>query len=106
MLCGMEQYMRNKQQARQVGLRALVYWPAAEQPKPLQGAVKVHGMEHYMRNKQHARQLEQEQRARERKAFILEPRQHLDPCTVPEPFALQTKLREVRLQPATPPCAW
>ena len=52
-------------------------------------------MEHYMRNKQHARQLEQEQQERERKAFILEPKKHLDACTIPKPFALQTELREV-----------
>ena len=61
----------------------------------LQGAVKVQGMEQYMRTKQHARQLQQEQRARERKVFILEPKKRLDPCTIPAPFALQTELREV-----------
>lgn len=63
----------------------------------VQEAVKVAGMERYMRIKQHARQLAEEQRAREKKAFILHPRKTLDPCTVPEPFALQTELREVRV---------
>ena len=70
----------------------------------MQGTVKVHGMERYMRNKQHARQLEQEQLERERKAFILEPKNHLDACTIPKPFALQTELREVCIPPADPPC--
>ena len=59
-------------------------------------------MEHYMRNKQHARQLEQEQQERERKAFILEPKKHLDACTIPKPFALRTQLREVCIQSAVP----
>ena len=56
-------------------------------------------MERYMRNKEHARRLEQEQRAREQKAFILQPKERLDLCTIPKPFALQTELREVRIRP-------
>lgn len=56
-------------------------------------------MERYMRNKERARRLEQEQRAREQKAFILQPKERQDPCTIPEPFALQTELREVRIMP-------
>jgi len=56
----------------------------------------VRGMEQYMRNKQHARKLDEEQRAREQKAFLLEVKGRLNPCTIPEPFALQTELREVR----------
>ena len=56
-------------------------------------------MERYMRNKEHARRLEQEQRAREQRAFILQPKERLDPCTIPQPFALQTELREVRMMP-------
>lgn len=59
-------------------------------------------MERYMQNRQHARQLEQEQRAREQKAFILEPKKRLEPCTIPQPFALQTELREARTQPIHP----
>lgn len=106
MLCGMEQYVCYKQHARRVGLGVLLHWPAAVLCGSTQGAVKVHGMEQYMRNKQHARQLGEEQRARERKAFILEPKKRLDPCTVPKPFALQTELRDVRTQPPnTPPCS-
>ncbi len=61
-----------------------------------QEAVKVRGMEQYMRNKQHARNLDKEQRAREQKAFLLEVKGRLNPCTIPEPFALKTELREVR----------
>ena len=60
-----------------------------------QEAVKVRGMEQYMRNKQHARKLDEEQRAREQKAFLLEVKDCLKPCTIPEPFALKTELREV-----------
>ena len=56
-------------------------------------------MEPYMRNKERARRLEQEQRAREQKAFILQPKERLNPCTIPVPFALQTELREVCMMP-------
>ena len=63
---------------------------------PCQDPVKVPGMERYMWNKQRARQLAEEQQAREAKAFLQNPRARLEPCTVPEPFALQTELREVR----------
>ena len=63
---------------------------------PCQGPVKVPGMERYMWNKQRARQLAEEQQAREAKAFLQNPKARLEPCTVPEPFALQTELREVR----------
>ena len=56
----------------------------------------MRGMEQYMRNKQHARNLDKEQRAREQKAFLLEVKGRLNPCTIPEPFALKTELREVR----------
>ena len=62
---------------------------------PCQGPVKVPGMERYMWNKQRARLLAEEQQAREAKAFLQHPRARLEPCTVPEPFALQTELREV-----------
>ena len=54
-----------------------------------------------MQNKQRARQLAEQQSAREAKAFLQNPRARLEPCTVPEPFALQTELREVGLSPPT-----
>ena len=68
---------------------------------PCQGPVRVPGMERYMWNKQRARQLAAEQQAREAKAFLQNPRVRLEPCTVPEPFALQTELREVSHSPST-----
>ena len=68
----------------------------SEYAVPCQGPVKVPGMERYMWNKQRARQLAEEQQAREAKAFLQNPKARLEPCTVPEPFALQTELREVR----------
>ena len=59
------------------------------------------GMERYLQKKQRARQLAAEQQAREAKAFLQNPRARLEPCTVPEPFALQTELREVGFSPST-----
>ena len=67
---------------------------------PCQGPVRVPGLERYMAAKQRARQLAEEQQAREAKAFLQNPKARLEPCTVPQPFALQTELREVRLFPS------
>ena len=55
----------------------------------------VHGLDAYMANMDHARQLEEEQRAREDKAFCANPLPRTEPFTVPRPFALHTQLREV-----------
>ena len=100
-MCQVKQYIHDKQRARHA-LDNTASWLDVLTVGFLQGPVKVQGPEQYMRTKQHARQLEQEQRERERKAFILEPRKQLDACTIPKPFALQTELREVWIQPAAP----
>ena len=60
-----------------------------------QGPVVVHGLDAFLATKDHARQLEAEQRAREEKAFCVNPQPRAEPFTVPRPFALHTQLREV-----------
>lgn len=63
---------------------------------PLQEPVAIKGMEAFLAQKQRARQLAAEQRAREVKAFVLNPRDRSNqPLTIPLPFCLRTDLREV-----------
>jgi hypothetical protein len=52
-------------------------------------------MERFMAMKARAKQLADEQRLREEKAFVLNPKDKQEPCTIPQPFSLRTDLREV-----------
>lgn len=68
----------------------------------MQEPLRVPGMERYMATKARAKQLAEEQRQREEKAFVLNPRDKLETCTIPQPFSLRTDMREVNEVPKLP----